>query len=64
VDPAKSAHNLDIAQFYLIESPISFVSTNTIRHHASMSKSKAENWYWASDFNSQCGSLAITKSFV
>jgi len=29
-----------------------------------MSKSKAEHRYWASDFDSQCGSLAITKSSI
>jgi hypothetical protein len=49
VFPAKSSHNLDIAQFCLIETSISFVSVSTIRHHVSMSKSKAENRCWASD---------------
>jgi len=61
VFPAKSSLNLDIAQFCLIESSNSFVSTSTIRHHVPMSESKAENWYWASDFDSQCGSLALQK---
>jgi hypothetical protein len=61
VFPDKSSHNLDIAQFCLIESSISFVSASTIRHHVPMSKSKIENRYWASDFDSQCGSLALQK---
>jgi len=35
---------------------VSFVNYSLVRHHVSMSKSKAENRYWASDFDSQCGS--------